>query len=93
MAISGVNVYAEAANTLCSLRADYWMPSLDAEVTSSDLSIVGTTVDLIDDLGLDDSENIPALTGSIDFPYLPEILFSYFSVDSSASKVITKNIT
>ena len=92
IAISGANVYAEAANTLISLRADYWMPSLDAEVTSSDLTIVGTTVDLVDDLGLDDSENIPALTGSINFPLFPEILVSYFAVDSSASKVITKDI-
>lgn len=92
MALSSVNVYAEKANTLVSIRVDYWMPSLDAEVKSSELSLVGTTVDLVDDLGLDDSESIPALTASIDFPLFPEILVSYFAVDSSASKVITKQI-
>ena len=92
MAISSANVYAEAANTLVSIRADYWMPSLDAEVMSSELSLVGTQVDLVDDLGLDDSENIPALTGSIDLPLFPEILVGYFAVDSSASKLISKVI-
>ena len=92
IAICCVNANAEAASTLISLRADYWMPSIDAEVKSSELTIVGTQVDLADDLGLDDSESIPAVMGSIDFPLFPEILVSYFSVDSSASKVITKDI-
>jgi len=92
MAISSANVYAEAANTLVSIRADYWMPSLDAEVMSSELSLVGTQVDLVDDLGLDDSENIPALTASIDLPLFPEILVGYFAVDSSATKEITRDI-
>ena len=92
IAIYSVSVYAEAANTLISLKVDYWMPSVDAEVKSSELSLVGTQIDLVDDLGLDDSESIPAVMGSIDFPLFPEILVSYFAVDSSASKVITKDI-
>ena len=92
IAIFCMNANAEAENTLISLRADYWMPGLDAEVMSSELSLVGTQVDLVDDLGLDDSETIPAITGSIDLPLFPEILVGYFAVDSSASKVITKQI-
>ncbi len=92
IAISTINVYAEAANTLISVKADYWMPSVDAEVKSSELSLVGTQIDLVDDLGLDDSESIPALTASIDLPLFPEILVGYFTVDSSASKIINKQI-
>jgi len=85
--------FAEAKDTLISVRADYWMPSIDAEVTSSEFSVVGTKIDLIDDLGLDDSENIPAIRGSLDLPLFPEILVSYFAVDSSATKTLTKSLT
>jgi len=91
--LSSVNANADDKNTLVSITADYWMPSLDMEVKSSELAVIGSTVDLIDDLGLDDSENVPAFRGSIDLPFLPELLISYFNIDGSATKTITKNLT
>jgi outer membrane protein len=85
------NAHADDKNTLISIEADYWMPSVDAEIKSSELSLLGTQIDLIDDLGLDDSDSIPALKGSIDLPLFPEILVSYFQIESDSTKTLTKN--
>ena len=90
--ISNSFVFAEAANTLVSVTADYWMPSIDAEVKSSELAVIGTQIDLVDDLGIDDSQSIPALRASLDLPLFPEILVSYFAIDDSATKSITKTL-
>jgi len=91
--LSSVNANADDKNTLVSVTADYWMPGIDMEVKSSELAVIGTKVDLNDDLGLDDSESIPAIKGSIDLPFLPELLISYFNIDGSATKNITKTLT
>ncbi len=86
------NAQADGKNTLVSISADYWMPNVDANIKSSELALIGTTVDLVDDLGIDDSESIPALKASIDLPLFPEILLSYFQIDGDGSKNISKNI-
>ena len=88
-----VPVFAESTNTLVSVTADYWMPSLDAEVKSSDLSIIGTTINLVDDLGMDDPDSFPAFKASVDLPLFPELVISYFSFDGSSSKNITQTFT
>jgi len=83
---------ADEKNTLVSISADYWMPSIDANIKSSELALIGTDINIIDDLGFDDSESIPAFKASIDLPLFPEILVSYFAIDSEATKQISKNI-
>lgn len=88
-----VSVFAENTNTLVSVTADYWMPSLDAEVKSSELAIIGTTINLVDDLGMDDPDSFPAFKASIDLPFLPELVVSYFSFDGISSKNITQTFT
>ncbi len=93
LAFSSVASFAEEVNTLVSITADYWMPGIDANIKSSELGAIGTDIDIIDDLGFDDSENIPSIKASIDLPFLPELVVSYFKIDGSASKTITKNIT
>ncbi|MBI4845378.1 MAG: hypothetical protein HY810_02730 [Candidatus Omnitrophica bacterium] len=84
---------ADEVNTLVSIGADYWMPTLDAKIKSSELSVIGTQIDIIDDLGLDDSEGIVNIKGSIDMPLLPELYVSYFAIDGSGSKNITNTLT
>lgn len=93
IALTSELVLADDVNTLVSIGADYWMPSIDAKVKSSELSIIGTEIDVINDLGLDDSEGIANFKGSIDMPLLPELYLSYFSIDGSGSKNITKSLT
>ena len=93
MALAASAAHAEAKDTLISVTGEYWMPTVDAKVRSSDLSVVGTDINFIDDLGLDDSETVPSLRGSLDLPILPEILFSYFKVDSDATKTLTQAVT
>ena len=94
MALCASGAYAESSDTVVSIRADYWLPVLDGEIISSELALVGTKIDLVDDLGFDDSEGLPAITGSIDLPlpFVPELLFSYSKADSSATNVLTKQL-
>ncbi|MBU1092699.1 hypothetical protein KJ836_03475 [Patescibacteria group bacterium] len=86
------NAQADEKNTLVSITADYWMPNVDASIKSSELSIIGTEIDIIDDLGFDNSESVPAFKASIDLPLFPEILVSYFAIDSDAQKTLTKDV-
>lgn len=86
------NAQADEKNSLVSVSADYWMPSIDATIKSSELTTIGTQIDFVDDLGLDDSESIPAFKASIDLPLFPEILVSYFTIDSDAQKTLTRNV-
>jgi hypothetical protein len=37
----------------------YWFPTLDANFRSSTAAVLGTNIDLVEDLGLDDSESFP----------------------------------
>jgi hypothetical protein len=91
--IGAGSVMADAKDTMVSVTADYWMPTLDANIQSTDLAIIGSDIDIINDLGFDDSENIPALKASLDLPFFPELLVSYFAIDASATKDITKTLT
>lgn len=93
LTLTSTAVFADDAKSLVSVTANYWMPSIDAEVQITDLSVIGSTIDIIDDLGLDDSNSIPALNASVDLPFLPEILLSYFAIDDSATKNITKTLS
>jgi hypothetical protein len=93
IALAGSTAWADTTDTLVSVTADYWMPAVDANITSTELAVIGTDINIIDDLGLGDSENIPALTASIDLPLFPEILLSYFAISGDGKKDITKNLT
>ena len=86
------NVQADEKNTLISITADYWMPNVDATIKSSELAVIGTNIDIVEDLGLDDSESVPAFKATVDLPLFPEILLSYFTIDSNAQKTLTKNV-
>ncbi|MFH2138890.1 MAG: hypothetical protein ABII88_10320 [Candidatus Omnitrophota bacterium] len=91
--LSATAAFAEAKDTLVSVTADYWMPGIDAEVKSSELGLLGSQIDIIDDLGIDDSETIPALKASLDLPLFPEIIVSYFAIDGDGKKNITKTLS
>jgi outer membrane protein len=83
---------ADDINTLVSVSADYWMPSIDATIRSSELSLIGTDINFIDDLGLDNNASIPNFKASVDLPLFPEILVSYFAIKNDAEKTLTKNL-
>ncbi|MCP4649805.1 MAG: hypothetical protein GY853_06975 [PVC group bacterium] len=91
--LSATAAFAESKDTLVSVTADYWMPSVDAEVKSSELGLLGSKININDDLGIDDSETIPSLKASVDLPLFPEVIVSYFTIDGSGSKNITKALS
>jgi len=84
------SVFAADANSRVSAGVDIWISTLAAEATVSSDSVTGTNVDLIDDLGLDDSVSPSALGLSVNLPFLPELNLSYLALDGQATKTITK---
>ncbi|MFH1093627.1 MAG: hypothetical protein V1739_05670 [Candidatus Omnitrophota bacterium] len=84
------NAYAESKNNLFCVTGEYWTASLTSDIKITDLGVIGTELDFIDDLGLDDSENITTLSGAIDLPFLPRIVVSYFDLSVDGSKNVTR---
>ncbi|MEE8185759.1 MAG: hypothetical protein V3T96_05155 [Thermodesulfobacteriota bacterium] len=48
---------SSTAHALLKVEGRYWFSSLDSEIKYTEAGIMGTEINLIDDLGMDDSEN------------------------------------
>lgn len=69
-----------------------WFTELDAKVKSSTTALVGTEIDVVSDLGVDDSESIPAGEIWLKLGEKNKFSLSYFGIDYSGQKTITKSI-
>jgi len=72
------------------VRGYYWFPSLDGNVTADASGIVGTSIDLDKDLGIDD-ESYPTLEAFIGAGN-HRLSFAYTDIDYSGEKTLTEEI-
>lgn len=83
---------ARGIDTMFDADVEYWFSTLKGEVAVAETGLPGTDVDLIDDLGMDDTENIPVFNLSYRFLDQHRLSFSYSEVEHSGRKNITKEI-
>ena len=71
-------------------QAEYWIPTFDGDVRVDNNGIVGTEVDLKDDLGVD-NENFPGVKAYFGIGN-HEITLAYSRIEFSGAKRINRNI-
>ncbi len=72
------------------VRALYWFPSFDGDVKVDEANIIGTIIDLENDLGIDD-ESFPCLEAFLGIGK-HHCSLSYTNIDYSGIKTISKNM-
>lgn len=87
--LSGISE-AKSVDTRLDADINYWFSELDGKVQVTDAGLSGTKIDLVNDLGVDDSENIPNFTLSYRLFENSKISFSYFDVENEGSKSINQ---
>ncbi len=56
-AVAVVALSSTPASAVIDVEGRYWLSTLDSNVMATDLSIIGTNIDLVDTLGMDDKKN------------------------------------
>lgn len=69
----------------------YWLPTLDANFKSSTAAVLGTNIDLVDDLGLDDSETFPEGRVTLNIGK-HRLRYGFMPLEWDATKTITRSI-
>jgi len=74
-----------------NIGASQWSPNLSGSFNSNDN---GTSIDLIDDLGIDDNGSPSSLVLILEHPIkaLPNIKYQGFNLDSSGSRTLNNNL-
>ncbi len=70
----------------------YWMPKLDSTVRVVESNLVGTDVNLVDDLGFDDRKNFGEGHLQIKFARRHKFNFSFMPLKWEAEKILTRTI-
>jgi len=92
VAFSAVLLASTDASALVSAEVRYWLTEIDADAKVTEAGIVGTDINLVDDLGVDDQENFWDGRIALDFGR-HKIRYGYMPLDWSGSKTITEEIT
>lgn len=79
------------AHAVVEVEGRYWFTNLDSSFKSSSTSIVGTEVDLVDDLGIDDKRNFWEGRISLNLGG-SKLRYAYMPMSWSGSKHITKSV-
>ncbi len=83
----GANAYA-----LVDVEARYWFTNLDSNIEANSGTIIGTNIDIVNDLGIDDHENF--LEGRITLEKgHHSIRYSYIPLSWSGDRVVTESVT
>jgi len=85
-------VYAKAANNIVGVDVDYWMSKLNADVRSTDLGLLGTKIDAINDLDVSNSENIISASINLNILRSHRFVVSYFALDVKGQKILSEDI-
>lgn len=79
------------ANAIVHVEGRYWFTSLDSKVKVTDASVVGTDINLVDTLGVDDKKNF--WEGRVDLNLFDHHLrYAYMPMSWKGSKTITQSI-
>ena len=80
------------ASAWVEAEARYWFPTLDANFQSSDLGVIGTNIDLVKDLGLDEDESFYEGRVTLNFGK-HRLRYGFMPLEWDATKTITIPIT
>ena len=93
MVLLAIVLCASSYGTTLEFKVKYWMPDFSADVRVDDQDIIGTTVDIDDDLGIDTDEGVVPLELVLHFGDLFRLWFGYTALSMDGSSVINKEIT
>ncbi|MBI5971258.1 MAG: hypothetical protein HY884_08920 [Deltaproteobacteria bacterium] len=79
------------AHALVTLEGRYWFTTLDATVKTSESSVIGTDINLVDDLGFKSKKNFPELRFTLGGER-HKLRYGYLPLEWDGSKTITKSI-
>ncbi len=80
------------ASAWVEVEGRYWFSTLDANFKSSTASVIGTNIDFVDDLGIDDNEAFPEGRITLNFGK-HRLRYAFMPLDWGATSTITKSIT
>ncbi len=97
--VTGLFLFAPAAPAAALPFAEvwgefrYWRPTLESEIVASSAALLGTTIDPVSDLGLDEEQN--AFEGRVGLTLLGRHKFriGYLPLSFDGDRVITRTIT
>lgn len=81
---------AKSVDTQFDGELNYWFSEFDGNVQIAEGALAGTKIDLVSDLGMDDSEPVPNATISYRFFENSKVSLSYFNVETEGNKNITR---
>ena len=91
--MSAPKVSAKEYNNFMAVEVSYWLPSSDADVRATELSVLGTNIDVENDLGIDDSPAVTSISASFNLVRFNRFVFSFLSIEADGNKDITRDIT
>src|SRR3989338_7280012 len=93
MVVSALSLFAYSnAEAIVHVEGRYWFTSLDSNVKVTDASLVGTEIDLVDTLGMDDKKNF--WEGRIDMNLgSHHLIYGHMPLSWTGQKTITQSVT
>ncbi|MFZ3072842.1 MAG: hypothetical protein WA162_06340 [Thermodesulfobacteriota bacterium] len=83
--------FAAPAQAVMEFDARYWFTNLSSDVKITESGLIGTKIDLADDLGVDDSENF--LEGRITLGFGDHhIRYSYMPMSWEGDEIVTQSV-
>jgi hypothetical protein len=79
------------AHAVMEVEGRYWFTNLDSSFKSSSTSIIGTEIDLVNDLGIDDKKNFWEGRVSLNLGS-SKLRYAYMPLSWSGSKDLTKSV-
>jgi len=80
------------ADAIVHVEGRYWFSNLDSKVKVTDASVIGTDIDLVDTLGVDDKKNF--WEGRIDLNLgSHHLIYGYMPLSWTGQKTITQSVT
>src|SRR3972149_3029492 len=92
MVVSALSLFAYSnAEAIVHVEGRYWFTSLDSKVKVTDASLVGTEIDLVDTLGMDDKKNFWEARVDLNLGS-HHLRYAYMPLSWDGSKTITQSI-
>lgn len=92
MVVSALSLFAYSnAEAIVHVEGRYWFTSLDSKVKVTDASLVGTEIDLVDTLGMDDKKNFWEARVDLNLGS-HHLRYAYMPLSWDGSKTITQAV-
>ncbi|HYE98174.1 MAG TPA: hypothetical protein VEJ18_04650 [Planctomycetota bacterium] len=84
---------AEAQEGSLGARARWWRAELSGDLRADGDRFPGTTIDVDNELGLDDRTEIPEIQAWLEFPFIGRIVAGYWWADVDGERTLTRSVT